>query len=467
MRNGLLLLAVIIGIAFWISVPAGCANMIPPGGGPRDTIPPEFISSNPHDSAVNFKGDRIVLTFNEELDDPKDPRNNIIFTPSFDVDPEVTAKGKSITVRFKDTMLRPNTTYVINFGDAIIDLTEANPVRNFIYTFSTGPYLDSLEISGKVLLAEGGIDTTLNVVLYRDRTDSAVFYKNPQYVTRLDRNGNFRFHNLPKDTFAIYAIGASGGGRKYQQPTNQMFAFNDVPVVAGEADSVMLYAYREVAANSTNALAGPGIMKIPANDRRLRLTPSTTAQQELLNDFTLNFPVPLKNFDSTKLQLSTDSIFSPVSFTTSLDSLKKEVRIKTTWKEGTAYHLILEKDFATDTVGRQLLKTDTLSFVTKKNADYGSLLLRFKNIEKYKHPVIQFVQNGQILRSVPIKGNTYSETLVLPGEFTLRIFDDVNENGKWDPGSFFVVKRQPELVHSIERTFTIKANWDNEFEVVL
>ena len=72
-----------------------------------------------------------------------------------------------------------------------------------------------------------------------------------------------------------------------------------------------------------------------------------------------------------------------------------------------------------------------------------------------------------MLRSVPLTGNTYSETLAPAGEFTLRIFDDVNQNGKWDPGSFFEGKRQPELVHGIERTFTIKANWDNEFEVVL
>ncbi|HEY6956021.1 MAG TPA: Ig-like domain-containing protein, partial [Flavisolibacter sp.] len=229
MRKGIIASAlVVIVFAFWMSVPTGCANMIPPSGGPRDTIPPEFVSANPHDSTVNFKGDRIVLNFNEELDDPKDPRNNIIFTPSFDVDPEVTTKGKAVTVRFRDTMLRSNTTYVINFGNSIVDLTEGNPVKNFIYTFSTGPYLDSLEISGKVLLAEGGVDTTLNVALYRDQRDSSILTKNPQYVVRLDRNGNFRFHNLPKDTFAIYAFG--GGNRRYQR--GQLFAFSDSAVIS-------------------------------------------------------------------------------------------------------------------------------------------------------------------------------------------------------------------------------------------
>jgi hypothetical protein len=465
MSKGFIVSALVILVsAFWMSVPIGCANMIPPEGGPRDTIPPHFVNATPPDSTVNFKSGKIVLTFSEELDDPKDPRNNIIFTPSFDVDPEVTTKGKAVTVKFKDTSLLTNTTYVINFGNAIVDITEGNPVKNFTYTFSTGPFLDSLEISGQVLLAQGGVDSTLNVALYRDRRDSAIVNKNPQYVVRLDRNGNFRFHNLPRDTFAIYVFGA--GGRRYQQ--RQLFAFSDSAVIAGQADSVLLYAYQEGGTTTNAAATATTMPRIAANDRRLRMTPSTAAQQELINDFTLTFPVPLRTFDSTKIHLSTDSVFTPASFTAFLDSTRKEVRLKTTWKEGTPYHLVLDKDFAADTMGRQLLKTDTLSFITKKTADYGSMLLRFKNIDKYKHPVIQFVQNNQVTRSVPLTGAVFSEPLVPPGDFTLRIFDDVNQNGKWDPGQFFAKeKRQPELVHSIQRTFTIKANWDNEFEVVL
>jgi hypothetical protein len=465
MSKGLIVSALVIIVsAFWMSVPTGCANMIPPEGGPRDTIPPHLVNANPPDSTVNFKSGKIVLTFNEEMDDPKDPRNNIIFTPSFDIDPEVTTKGKAVTVKFKDSSLTPNTTYIINFGNSIVDLTEGNPVRNYTYTFSTGPYLDSLEISGKVLLAQGGVDTTLNVALYRDRRDSAIIERNPQYVVRLDHNGNFRFHNLPKDTFAIYAFG--GGSRRYQ--SRQLFAFSDSAVISGQADSVVLYAYQDGLPATTTAATAATMPRIPATDRRLRMTPSTTAQQELLNDFTLTFPVPLRTFDSTKMHLSTDSVFTPADFTVLLDSARKEIRLKTKWKEGTPYHLILDKDFAADTVGRQLLKTDTISFVTKRNADYGSLSLKFKNIDKYKNPVLQFVQNNQVMRSVPLNGAVYSEVIVPPGEITLRIFDDVNKNGKWDPGQFFTrEKRQPELVHAIERPFTIKANWDNIFEVVL
>jgi hypothetical protein len=469
MRKGIIASAFVTLIlsAFWMSVPVGCANMLPPSGGPRDTIPPVIVNANPHDSTVNFKGERIVLTFNEELDDPRDPRNNIIFTPAFEVDPEVTTKGKALTVDFKNAKLQSNTTYVINFGDAIIDITEGNAAKNFVYTFSTGPFLDSLEISGKVLLAEnGGIDTTMIVVLHKDLTDSAVYKNRPQYVSRLDRNGYFRFHNLPKDTFAVYAIGDAAASKRYQRGT-QLFAFKDTSVIAGEADSLVLYAYREASATTSPTSLNIGVGRVNANDRRLRFTPSTTSQQELLNDFTLTFPIPLKSFDSTKIHLATDSVFNPENFTASLDTSKKEVRIKTEWKEGIPYHLILEKDFATDTAGRQLLKTDTLSFVTKKKADYGSLAFKIKNITSFKNPVLQFVQNNQVVLSVPIKSGVYNQALFVPGEYNLRVFDDVNGNGKWDTGKFFGGKRQPEIVHTITNPITIKANWDNEMERLL
>lgn len=457
-------LTLILASVFWLTAPVGCANMIPPSGGPRDTIPPVLIKATPPDSSVNFKGDRITLSFNEEVD-VKDINTNVILSPNLERFPSITAKGKTVTVKFLDS-LQPHTTYIINFGKSIVDYTEGNAVNNFIYAFSTGTFLDSLEISGRVLLAEtGGVDTTMIVVLHKDLRDSAVNSKTPPYIARLDRNGSFRFHNLPKDTFAIYAIGGQNIeiSKRYQQPASQLFAFKNTPVIAG-ADSIVLYAYKEAAPNKSI----PGLSsKIPQNDRRLRFNEPTSQPQDLLNDYVLTFPVPLKSLDSAKIQLATDSVFNPVSFSTALDSLKKELRIKTGWKENTSYHLILEKDFASDTMGRQLLKTDTISFVTKKKTDYGSLLLRIKNLSAYKNPVLQFVQNNQVMLSVPVKSGVYNQALFAPGEYSLRVFDDLNGNGKWDPGHFFGEKRQPEIVHAINETITVKANWDNERDIIL
>lgn len=462
-------LALFFVCAFWMSVPTGCANIIPPSGGPRDSIPPVLAKATPLDSSVNFKSDRIAFTFDEDVD-LKDISSNVVYSPTFQKLPTLLVKGKTVTVKFTDT-LSPKTTYVLNFGNAITDFTEGNPVRNFTYVFSTGAFLDSLELSGRVVNAQDGtVDTTMVVILHKDLRDSAVLNKRPEYITKLDRTGTFHFRNLPPDTFAIYAVpGGSGSGSFRTYQPSQSFAFYNTPVVAGEKDSIVLYAFKDVAqTNTPTSTSIPGLGKIAASDRRLRLIPPTQPQQDLFKDYVLMFPVPLKTLDSSKIQLATDSTFTPATFTSSLDSARKILTIKTKWSEGTNYHLILQKDFATDTAGRQLLKADTLSFATKKKEDYGSLALRFKNVDSSKNSVVQFVKSGEVVFSASIKSGILNEPFFEPGEYNLRILFDMNGNGKWDPGKFFgKEKRQPELVRPIERTITVKSNWDNEFDILL
>src|SRR5215212_6799365 len=185
-----------------ISSGIGCANIIPPEGGPKDTLPPVLVSATPHDSTRNFNSHRIVLQFDEYID-LQDVQNNLLFTPTFETNPIIEAKLRTITVRLKDS-LDKNTTYTFDFGNAIQDINESNVLRNFVYRFSTGPYIDSLTLRGHVVLAETGkVDTTLTVILHNTLDDSAVVKNRPRYVARVNSNGNFTFHNLPADTFAI------------------------------------------------------------------------------------------------------------------------------------------------------------------------------------------------------------------------------------------------------------------------
>ncbi|HZH64960.1 MAG TPA: Ig-like domain-containing protein, partial [Flavisolibacter sp.] len=120
-------------VIFWTSIPTGCANIIPPGGGPRDSTAPVLLSVAPKDSTLNFKGARITFTFDEFIDDPQDIQNNLLFTPTFEVNPELTIRAKTMTLRLRDSLL-PNTTYTFNFGNAIRDINENNVLRNFVYT---------------------------------------------------------------------------------------------------------------------------------------------------------------------------------------------------------------------------------------------------------------------------------------------------------------------------------------------
>src|SRR5688572_12813001 len=79
---------------------SSCANIIPPAGGPRDSIPPKVISVFPADSTLNFRSDRIEIEFDEYVD-LQEVANNLLFTPLFEINPEVTVRNKNITVRFR------------------------------------------------------------------------------------------------------------------------------------------------------------------------------------------------------------------------------------------------------------------------------------------------------------------------------------------------------------------------------
>lgn len=212
------LLPVLVLAYFGTLTGTGCANMIPPSGGPMDTLPPVLLNATPDDSTTNFRGNRIVLTFDEFVD-LQEVQQNLLFTPTFENNPQIAAKLRTLTIRLRDS-LEANTTYTFDFGNAIRDINESNILRNFTYTFSTGPRLDSFQVRGRVLLAENGaVDSTIIVVLHNRPDDSAVVKNRPRYVTRLDGDGNFTFRNLPADTFAIYALGDAGGSRRYMSST--------------------------------------------------------------------------------------------------------------------------------------------------------------------------------------------------------------------------------------------------------
>lgn len=456
---------------------SGCANIIPPQGGPRDSLPPVLEKSDPGDSTRNFTGNKITFTFDEFVE-VQNVSENLLVSPLPVNNPVVDYKLKTVTVRLKDS-LEANTTYTINFGNAIRDYNESNPYKNFTYTFSTGRYIDSLELTGKVIMAETGkTDSTLVVMLHTSADDSAVIKDKPRYIAKLDASGSFRFRNLPPKKFYLYALKDEGGTRRYLS-SKQLFAFADQPVeVSSRNEPVTLYAYGATA-QSTLATLNNAMQNLrgtrgtkPAADKRLKFQASPeNGQQNLLTNFSLSFETPLRQFDSLKLKLYTDSAYLPAEpYTFKLDSTRRKIELvldKAGWKQNTEYHLVLDKDFAEDTSGRKLLKTDTISFKTRKQSDYGSLKIKIRNLDLNKNPVLIFLVSGNMVSSHPLSSTEFSAPLFLPGEYELRILYDLNKNGVWDPGQFFGKHLQPEIAKPIERKLNIKPGWGNEFEIAL
>ena len=424
------------------------------------------MKATPGDSTLNFTGKQIEFQFDEYVD-LQDIQNNLLFTPTFERNPEIAVKGKTITVRFREA-LDTNTTYILNFGNAIRDINEMNILKGFRYSFSTGPALDSLELSGRVILAQNGkVDSTMIVVLHRDMQDSAVYNKRPLYITRLDNAGNFKFQNLPAGTFAIYAIGDAGLSRRYQRGS-QMFAFLDSSVTVGQQDSSLtLYAYRDAVPPPAVNITQRGGGGTQTKDRLIFTTNLSNNQQDLLKDLQLSFPVTLKTFDSTKIQLSIDSIMTLVPHTKILDSAKRLLTIKTNWIPDRKYNLYLDREFAEDSLGKKLLKTDTFNFSTKKESDYAPINLKFRNADESRNPVLLFIQNDQVVYSAPLVNGSVVVQRFIPGEYELRLLFDRNKNGVWDAGKFYGGKRQPELVRPIDRKITVRTTSENEIEIVL
>jgi len=179
---------------------SGCAQIGAPTGGPRDSIPPRLVSASPKLNSTNFKGNKITLTFDEYVG-LEDVQGNVLVSPLPKINPIVDFKLKTVTVKLKDSLL-PNTTYAINFGNAIRDNNEGNPLKNFTYVFSTGNTIDSLQQSGKVIIAETGkADSSLVALLYRNANDSSVRKRKPDYIAKLRGDGSFTFINLSLGTF--------------------------------------------------------------------------------------------------------------------------------------------------------------------------------------------------------------------------------------------------------------------------
>lgn len=183
-----------------------CARQSSPTGGPKDSIPPVLVNSYPEQNQINFKGQRLELEFSESII-LNNPKEQIIIAPTTDNKAyEAIAKKKSIVLLFEEP-LKDSVTYSINFRDAVQDITEKNPVKNLQLAFSTGSYIDSLTISGRVYNQLTGIPPKEATVAIHEFNDTlSIFKHKPSYLTKSDAQGNFLLKNLKAGNYTIYAV---------------------------------------------------------------------------------------------------------------------------------------------------------------------------------------------------------------------------------------------------------------------
>jgi hypothetical protein len=443
-----------------ICICTSCANIIPPSGGPRDSLPPNLVTAFPKDSATNVTSKKITLTFDEYVE-VKDIAQQVLINPYQETQPNIDYKLKNVYINFKDS-LKPNTTYSINFGNAIKDINEGNIAKNKTFVFSTGKKIDSQSIQGSVVVAnDGSIDSTLVAVLQNNLSDTAVYKIKPQYVSKLDGAGKFYFNFLPDTIFNLFVI-PNNFSKKYDDST-KLFGFLDKPIITkNNKENIIIYAFKQI--EDKPKLNNASKSSDGREKKKLSFTTNISNGRFDILDSTivLTSNAALNNINSKTVQLLDSNFVALQHVVFNLDSSFTKISINANLSFKTKYYIIIKTDALTDSNKLALSKSDTLAFTTFKEEDYGKLKFRIgqsvtnEKLLIYKDDVL--LNTFSLAKEINIK-------LYKPGEYNLRILQDENQNGIWDSGNYRL-KKQPEKIIALKNKLMVKANWDNEVQLI-
>lgn len=432
-----------------IIILGSCAQIVNPSGGNKDDKAPEIIDIKPGNKSTSFNKGKITIRFNEYIQ-INSPDDQIIISPPFNTKPEFVIKGKSLEVLIKDS-LEPNTTYTINFGNAIGDNRENNLVPGFSYVFSTGAGIDSNFITGTLQQGFNNKpekDFTIGLYQAFGFTDTTATTKKPLYLSKTDVNGLFHIDNLPLDSFKLIAF--MDENKNLKPDKSEAFAYLSKSIHTKDSLSYNLKSFKPDAykpgkivdtfSNEPNKLVcviykpykttfkdllGKKLftkqihqdsnldtfylftetytkdsfiyVELQTNDTIHRLSIKNRALLKPTK-FTYTFTKQPELSDSIKFNFTTPVlVFDTSRIKLTKDSLKIpylfiqnspfEFTLYHSWNEKTAYQIQL-LDSAFTSVYKEFSKKDKTSFFMKSAKDYASLLLHLKFITPAKHQYI-------------------------------------------------------------------------------
>ena len=208
-----------------------CASTMTPTGGPKDTLPPVIVLMEPNNYTTNIdtlRPPKIFIGFNEYVQ-IKDLQKELYTSPAMKKKPSVVRRGQGIVVTIKDTLI-PNTTYAINFGSAILDNNEGNPLHSMRYVFSTGPEIDSMYMSGYTADSYKADSVSKSFIYFfiadsveqPKEWDSTMFKYKPAVIARAEKNGIFIAQNLKPVNYRIYAFEDTNNNMEYEPSVDQI-----------------------------------------------------------------------------------------------------------------------------------------------------------------------------------------------------------------------------------------------------
>lgn len=348
------------------SVIHSCASIGQPDGGPIDETPPKFLKSSPSPKAINVDNQKIVLEFDEFIK-LENVSEKVIVSPPQIQQPEIKPKGKKVQINLLDS-LKPNTTYTIDFGDAIVDNNEGNPLGNFSFTFSTGSNIDTLTVSGTLLNASDLEPIKGHLVGLHSNLNDTAFTSLPfERVSITDSRGKFTIRGIAPGKYHLYALKDMDQNFLFSQPGEEI-AFHDsiiIPTLEERQkqdtlwkdsltiDTILTKKY-------THYLPDDLILRSFKEDiynqyleKSERVTP---------NKFSLYFKAKSDSLPKIKgINFDTNSLILEANSTK--DTLHYWIKDSLVYQMDTLY--LAADYFQSDTLFQPILKRDTLRFISK------------------------------------------------------------------------------------------------------
>lgn len=474
-----------------------CANMAAPTGGPYDVDPPVVIRASPGFNSLNATPQRVEIEFNENVK-IESPTEKVIITPPQQSMPIIRSIGRRAVVEFNDE-LQPNTTYTIDFTDAIVDNNENNPLENFVYSFSTGDQLDTLSISGRVLNAEDLEPLPGVYVGIHSNFNDTVFTNVPfERISRTNSRGDFTVRGMAPGKYRVFALTDLNRDYKYDNP-QEAVAFLDSIVSPSTMmdvrqdtiflDSLTIDTIKTV--KYTRFLPDDLVLRSFLSDFQRQYLQRSERPAE--NKLSIIFAAPTKmpTFSLIEPEVSGDEWYV-AERSLNNDTLMLWITDSLIYKQDT---IQLEINYVeTDTLNQNIIITDTLSFNFKRQidkgqprqaervpeseveqevegqVDVGDPLIKFLGINsniqssfelynpiriEFDQPVIEFdssyvklyIEVDSLFETVPFRMEADS---LNPRKFTLR--------PSWEPNRRYMIKIDSATV------FSHYSLWNNKFE---
>lgn len=226
---------------------AACASIGSPDGGIYDEIPPKVLSSSPADRSVGNSSRKMQIRFDEFIKLENANEKVIVSPPQLEA-ANIRADGKSVKITLYDSLMA-NTTYTVDFGDAIVDNNEGNPMGNYTYSFSTGSVIDTMEVSGVVLNAanlEPVKGMLVGLYPLDSITDDSVFRKKPfSRVSRTNGSGKFSIKGIKQGQYRAYALEDKDGDFVFSQKSERIAFLQDTLTTSCKWDVRMDTVWRD------------------------------------------------------------------------------------------------------------------------------------------------------------------------------------------------------------------------------